>query len=154
MATRKTIVEATSQIIGQKEVDHLDRGPLDLTRRIDELEAEVSALKKGTIADLQRDNKALAKEVDDLLLQKKKLLDNRPSKWYNRTMKNIMIALLVLCFTATVGNTNENNIVNKITNHVNSEITKTKEYQTKVWADQKVKNAEMWSKLKSLFAKN
>ena len=80
MATRKTIVEATSQIIGQKEVDHLDRGPLDLTRRIDELEAEVSALKKGTIADLQRDNKALAKEVDDLLLQKKKLLDNRPSK--------------------------------------------------------------------------
>ena len=71
MATRKTIVEATSQIIGQKEVDHLDRGPLDLTRRIDELEAEVSALKKGTIADLQRDNKALAKEVDDLLLQKK-----------------------------------------------------------------------------------
>ena len=80
MATRKTIVEATSQIIGQKEVDHLDRGPLDLTRRIDELEAEVSALKNGTIADLQRDNKALAKEVDDLLLQKKKLLDNRPSK--------------------------------------------------------------------------
>ena len=80
MATRKTIVEATSQIIGKKEVDHLSRGPLDLTRRIDELEAEVSALKKGTIADLQRDNKALAKEVDDLLLQKKKLLDNRPSK--------------------------------------------------------------------------
>tara|TARA_A100001015_G_scaffold8910_1_gene10900 strand:- start:241 stop:483 length:243 start_codon:yes stop_codon:yes gene_type:complete len=80
MATRKTIVEATSQIIGQKEVDHLSRGPLDLTRRIEELEAEVSALKKGTIADLQRDNKALAKEVDDLLLQKKKLLDNRPSK--------------------------------------------------------------------------
>ena len=83
MATRKTIVEATSQIIGQKEVNHMttdDRGPLDLTRRIDELEAEVLALKKGTIADLQRDNKALAKEVDDLLLQKKKLLDNRPSK--------------------------------------------------------------------------
>ena len=69
-------------------------------------------------------------------------------------MKNIMIALLVLCFTATVGNTTENNIVNKITNHVNNEIIKTKEYQTKVWADQKVKNAEMWSKLKSLFVKN
>ena len=134
MATRKTIVEATSQIIGQKEVNHMttdDRGPLDLTRRIDELEAEVSALKK-----------------------KQEELDNRASKWYNYTMKNIMIAFLVLCFTATVGNTNENNIVNKITNHVNSEITKTKEYQTKVWADQKVKNAEMWSKLKSLFAKN
>ena len=131
---RKTIVEATSQIIGQKEINLTlpdDRGPLDLTRRIDELEAEVSALKK-----------------------KQEELDNRPSKWYNYTMKNIMIALLVLCFTATVGNTNENNIVNKITNHINSEITKTKEYQTKVWADQKVKNAEMWSKLKSLFAKN
>ena len=44
--------------------------------------------------------------------------------------------------------------INKITNHISDEITKTKEYQTKVWADQKVKNAEMWSKLKSLFAKN
>ena len=46
---RKTIVEATSQIIGQKEINLTlpdDRGPLDLTRRIDELEAEVSALKK------------------------------------------------------------------------------------------------------------
>ena len=69
-------------------------------------------------------------------------------------MKNIMIAFLVLCFTASVGNTTENNIVNKITNHINSEIIKTKEYQTKVWADQKVKNAEMWSKLKALFVKN
>ena len=57
MATRKTIVEATSQIIGQKEVDHLSRGPLDLTRRIDELEAEVAALK-----------------------MKLEMLDNRPSK--------------------------------------------------------------------------
>ena len=49
MATRKTIVEATSQIIGEKEINLTlpdDRGPLDLTRRIDELEAEVSALKK------------------------------------------------------------------------------------------------------------
>ena len=56
-ATRKTIVEATSKIIGQKEVDHLSRGPLDLTRRIDELEAEVAALK-----------------------MKLEMLDNRPSK--------------------------------------------------------------------------
>tara|TARA_Y200000002_G_scaffold29052_1_gene21770 strand:+ start:138 stop:317 length:180 start_codon:yes stop_codon:yes gene_type:complete len=57
---RKTIVEATSQIIGQKEINLTlpdDRGPLDLTRRIDELEAEVSALKK-----------------------KQEELDNRPSK--------------------------------------------------------------------------
>ena len=41
MATRKTIVEATSQIIGQKEINLTlpdDRGPLDLTRRIEELE--------------------------------------------------------------------------------------------------------------------
>ena len=65
-----------------------------------------------------------------------------------------MIAFLVLCFTATVGNTTENNIVNKITNHINNEKVKIVEYQTKVWADQKVKNAEMWSKLKSLFVKN
>ena len=69
-----------------------------------------------------------------------------------------MIAFLVLCFTASVGNTTENNIVNetvnKITNHINNEKVKIVEYQTKVWADQKVKNAEMWSKLKSLFAKN
>ena len=57
MTTRKTIVEATSKIIGQKEVDHLSRGPLDLTRRIDELEAEVAALK-----------------------MKLEVLDNRPSK--------------------------------------------------------------------------
>ena len=69
-------------------------------------------------------------------------------------MKNIMIAFLVLCFTASVGNTTENNIVNKITNHINNEKVKIVEYQTKVWADQKVKNAEMWSKLKCLFAKN
>jgi len=56
---RKSIIEATSQIMGQKEINHLadDRGPLDLTRRIDELEAEVSALKK-----------------------KQEELDNRPSK--------------------------------------------------------------------------
>ena len=69
-----------------------------------------------------------------------------------------MIAFLVLCFTASVGNTTENNIVNetvnKITNHINNEKVKIVEYQTKVWADQKVKNAEMWSKIKSLFTGN
>ena len=69
-----------------------------------------------------------------------------------------MIAFLVLCFTASVGNTTENNIVdetvNKITNHINNEKVKIVEYQTKVWADQKVKNAETWSKLKGLFVKN
>ena len=98
---RKTIVEATSKIMGQKEINLTlpdDRGPLDLTRRIDELEAEVLALKK-----------------------KQEELDNRPSKWYNTTMKHIIIAFLVLCFTTTVGNTNENNIINKITNHISNE---------------------------------
>ena len=39
----------------------------------------------------------------------------------------------------------------KVSNFIKGEVDKTKEYQTKVWADQKVKNAEMWSKLKSLF---
>ncbi len=146
MATRKTIVEATSQIIGQKEVDHLSRGPLDLTRVIDEQER--------TISHLKHDNKTLAKEVSDLIEEKKRLLDNRPSKWYNRTMKKLIIAFLVLCFTTSVGNTNENDIVNKIANHINNEKIKIVEYQTKVWADQKVKNAETWSKLKSLFVKN
>ena len=134
MATRKTIVEATSQIMGQKEVNHLttdDRGPLDLTRRIDELEAEVSALKT-----------------------KLEVLDNRPSKWYNRTMKNIMIALLVLCFTATVGNTNENNIVNKITNHIGNEKVKIIEYQKKSWADAKEQTAKNFATIKSWFVKN
>ena len=65
-----------------------------------------------------------------------------------------MIAFLVLCFTASVGNTTENNIINKITNHINGEIIKTKEYQTKIWADQKVKNAKTWSTLNALFVKN
>ena len=123
-----------------------DRGPLDLTRVIDEQER--------TISHLKHDNKTLAKEVSDLIEEKKRLLDNRPSKWYNRTMKKLIIAFLVLCFTTSVGNTNENDIVNKIANHINNEKIKIVEYQTKVWADQKVKNAETWSKLKSLFVKN
>ena len=66
-----------------------------------------------------------------------------------------MIAFLVLCFTASVGNTTEKtNFNEKINNWFINEKVKIVEYQTKVWADQKVKNAEMWSKLKSLFAKN
>ena len=82
------------------------------------------------------------------------MLDKVKEFCYNIIMKNIMIAFLVLCFTASVGNTTENNIVNKITTHINNEIIKTKEYQTKIWADQKVKNAKTWSKLKALFVKN
>jgi len=42
-------------------------------------------------------------------------------------------------------------VPSKVSNFIQSEVSKTKEYQTKVWADQKVKNAEMWNKLKSLF---
>ena len=131
MATRKTIVEATSKIIGQKEVDHLSRGPLDLTRRIDELEAEVAALK-----------------------MKLEVLDNRPSKWYNNTMKNIIIAFLVLCFTTTVGNTNENNIVNKITNHISNEKVKIIEYQKKNWAEGNAQLKRNFNTIKSWFVKN
>ena len=147
MATRKTIVEATSQIIGQKEVNHMttdDRGPLDLTRRIDELEAEVSALKK-----------------------KQEELDNRPSKWYNYTMKNIMIAFLVLCFTATVGNTNEtktytpketleafSKVPGKIADHISNEKQEIIDYQKKSWADAKEQTAKNFATIKSWFVKN
>ena len=144
MATRKTIVEATSQIIGQKEVDHLSRGPLDLTRRIDELEAEVSALKK-----------------------KQEELDNRASKWYNYTMKNIMIAFLVLCFTATVGNTNEtktytpketleafSKVPGKIAKHISNEKQEIIEFQKKNWADAKEQTAKNIATIKSWFVKN
>ena len=69
-------------------------------------------------------------------------------------MKNIMIALLVLCFTATVGNTNENNIINKVTTHISNEISKTKEYQTEIWAKQKETNAKNIAMIKSWFVKN
>ena len=127
---RKTIVEATSEIMGQKEINLTlpdDRGPLDLTRRIDELEAEVSALKS-----------------------KLNVLDNRPSKWYNNTMKHIIIAFLVLCFTTTVGNTNEN----KIEKYINNEITKTKEFQKVKWQEGKDQLTRTFTQIKSLFVKN
>ena len=144
---RKTIVEATSQIIGQKEINLTlpdDRGPLDLTRRIDELEAEVSALKK-----------------------KQEELDNRPSKWYNYTMKNIMIAFLVLCFTATVGNTNEtktytpketleafSKVPGKIADHISNEKQEIIDYQKKSWADAKEQTAKNFATIKSWFVKD
>ena len=121
-----------------------DRGPLDLTRRIDELEAEVSALKK-----------------------KQEELDNRASKWYNYTMKNIMIALLVLCFTATVGNTNEtktytpketleafSKVPGKIAKHISNEKQEIIEFQKKNWADAKEQTAKNFATIKSWFVKN
>jgi len=69
-------------------------------------------------------------------------------------MKNIMIAFLVLCFTTTVGNTNENNIINKVTTHISNEIQNTKEYQKKSWADSKIQFANTKAKIKSWFVKN
>ena len=71
---RKSIVEATSQIMGQKEINHLadDRGPNDLERMNEE--------KDKVIITLKQDNKILAKQVDDLLEQKKQLLDNQSKK--------------------------------------------------------------------------
>ena len=123
-----------------------DRGPNDLERIIED--------KNKIITYLKHDNKTLAKEVSDLIEEKKRLLDNQSNKWYNRTMKNIMIALLVLCFTATVGNTNENNITNKITTHISNEISKTKEYQKKSWADSKIQFAKTKATIKSWFVKN
>ena len=71
---RKSIVEATSQIMGQKEINHLadDRGPNDLERRIDEQDK--------TISHLKHDNKTLAKEVSNLIEEKKRLLDNQSNK--------------------------------------------------------------------------
>ena len=144
---RKTIVEATSEIMGQKEINLTlpdDRGPLDLTRRIDELEAEVLALKK-----------------------KQEELDNRPSKWYNITMKHIIIAFLVLCFTTTVGNTNEtktytpketleafSKVPGKIVNHFSNEKQEIIEYQKKSWADSKIQFAKTKATIKSWFVKN
>ena len=123
-----------------------DRGPNDLERIIDD--------KDKIITHLRHDNKTLAREVSDLIEEKKQLLDNQSKKWYNRTMKNIMIALLVLCFTATVGNTNENNIINKVTTHISNEIQNTKEYQKKTWAAQKETNAKNIAWIKSWFVKN
>ena len=123
-----------------------DRGLNDLER--------VNDTKDKVIASLKQDNKLLAKQIEDLLEQKKQLLDNVSKKWYNRTMKNIMIALLVLCFTASVGNTNENNIINKVTTHISNEIQNTKEYQTEIWAKQKETNAKNIAMIKSWFVKN
>ena len=69
-----------------------------------------------------------------------------------------MIAFLVLCFTASVGNTTENNIVNetvnKITNHINNEKVKIVEYQKKNWQEGKDQVARTIESIKSLFVKN
>ena len=59
-----------------------DRGPLDLTRQIGELQCEAEGFKKN-IVDLKHDNKVLAIEVSDLTESIKKLkdvLDNTSKK--------------------------------------------------------------------------
>jgi len=77
-----------------------------------------------------------------------------------RTM--MMITILVLMATMvkseemTVNKfaNNVSELPSKVVTFIGNEKQKTIDYQTKVWADQKVKNAEMWSKLKSLFKGN
>ena len=97
-----------------------DRGPLDLTLLIEE--------KDKSITDLKKDNKLLADQVYELKKENadlKSKLDNRSGFWYNKVMKNIMIAFLVLCFTASVGNTTETK-ENKVQTFINNAIQKTK----------------------------
>ena len=65
-----------------------------------------------------------------------------------------MIALLVLCFTATVGNTNENNIINKITTHISTEVQDIKEFQKKNWEEGKIQTVKNIAMIKSWFVKN
>jgi hypothetical protein len=67
--------------------------------------------------------------------------------------ETIMITIAALAFLLITGiaKADVSEVGTKVSNFIQNEVSKTKEYQTKVWADQKVKNAEMWSKLKSLF---
>ena len=81
-------------------------------------------------------------------------------------MKTIIIAFLVLCFTATVGNTNEktytltefgNGLVeqkNKFVNHIANEKQEIIEFQKKNWADAKEQTAKNFATIKSWFVKN
>ena len=65
-------------------------------------------------------------------------------------MKKIIIAFLVLCFTTSVGNTNEN----KIEKYINNEITKTKEFQKVKWQEGKDQLTRTFTQIKTLFDKN
>ena len=82
-------------------------------------------------------------------------------------MKTIIIAFLVLCFTATVGNTNEktnlnetinnwfvNQIPGKVANHISNEKQEIIEYQKKNWAEGKAQFAKNIATIKSWFVKN
>ena len=76
--------------------------------------------------------------------------------------KYIMIIALVLFSTNVMANETKtytpketleafSKVPGKIVNHFYNEKADIIAYQTKVWSDQKVKNAQMWTKLKSLF---
>ena len=80
------------------------------------------------------------------------------------TMKTIMIAFLVLCFTATVGNTNEKTTLNDISNefikqknllvaHISTVKEDTIEFQKKNWQDGKDQIARNINIIKSWFIK-
>jgi hypothetical protein len=81
-------------------------------------------------------------------------------------MKKIIIAFLVLCFTTTVGNTNENKtytpqetlkafseIPGKVANHIANEKQDIIEYQKKSWAEGKDQFARTFTQIKSWFVK-
>ena len=69
-------------------------------------------------------------------------------------MKNIMIALLVLCFTATVGNTNEKTNFNEtINNWFVNQKQETIEFQKKGWVDGKAQLTRNINTIKSWFIK-
>ena len=78
-----------------------------------------------------------------------------------------MIAFLVLCFTATVGNTNEtktytpkeileafSKVPGKIAKHISNEKQEIIEFQKKNWADAKEQTAKNFATIKSWFVKN
>ena len=70
------------------------------------------------------------------------------------TMKTIMIAFLVLCFTANVGNTNEKiNFNEKINNWFVNQKQETIEFQKKGWQDGKDQIATTVATIKSWFVK-
>ena len=81
------------------------------------------------------------------------MLDKVEEFCYNIIMKNIMIAFLVLCFTASVGNTTETK-ENKVQTFINNEIQKTKEYQIKSWQNGKDQIARTFAQIKGFFVKN
>ena len=82
-------------------------------------------------------------------------------------MKTLIIAFLVLCFTANVGNTNETKtytpketieafakVPGKIANHISNEKQEIIDYQKKSWQDGKDQLARTFTQIKSWFVKN